>query len=52
MEQNQKINEVMQLLSQAWMLYAKNFSDGKNYDIFLKAIQIAQMAVFNEEEED
>ena len=49
MEQNQKINEVLQLLSQAWLVYARNFPDGKNYDIILAAIQEAQMAVFEED---
>ena len=49
MEQNRKINEVLQLLSLAWLVYARNFPDGgKNYDIILAAIQEAQMAVFEE----
>jgi len=49
MEQNQKINEVLQLLSQAWLVYARNFPTGKNYDRVLRAIQEAQMAVFEED---
>ncbi|WP_213997084.1 hypothetical protein [Tepidanaerobacter syntrophicus] len=49
MEQNRKINEVLQLLSQAWAAYARNFPNGKNYDKVLRAIQEAQLAVFEED---
>lgn len=48
-QKNQKVNEVLQLLSQAWEIYARNFPNGKNYDKVLRAIQEAQLAVFEED---
>lgn len=40
-------NEILQLLSQAWILYAEHFT-GRNFERFLQAIQEAQLAVFEE----
>lgn len=47
--QYNKRNEVLQLLSQAWLVYAQYF-DGRNYERVLQAICEAQLAVFEEEE--
>lgn len=43
-------NEILRLLSQAWLLYAAAFPDSENYEIVLRAICEAQLAVFEEEE--
>jgi len=43
------INEILQLLSRAWLTYVFAFPDGRNYDRFLAAIQEAQLAIFEEE---
>ena len=43
-------NEVLRLLSQAWLVYAEHFPDGDNFEKVLHAIQEAQLAVFEEEE--
>jgi len=42
-----RYNQILQLLSQAWMIYAV-YVNGCNYDRFLAAIQEAQLAVFDE----
>jgi len=43
-------NEILYLLSLAWLAYAETFPDGRNYDRFLAAIQQAQLAVFEEDD--
>lgn len=50
-KQYSKHNEILQLLSQAWIIYVLRFPDGRNYERVLRAICEAQLAVFEEEEE-
>lgn len=40
-------NEILQLLSRAWILYVEHLA-GRNYERVLQAIQEAQLAVFDE----
>jgi hypothetical protein len=51
MLREQKRNEILQLLSSAWLAYAEHLA-GRNYERVLRAICEAQLAVFEEEEED
>lgn len=46
---NAKKNEILKLLSQAWLLYSESFPGGKNFEAVLEAISQAQLAVFEEE---
>lgn len=41
-------DKILRLLSQAWMIYVTTSITNRNYDKFLKAIQEAQIAVFEE----